>query len=45
MSAAAASVPMALHEAVPAGLVRGGDLVLLDAFGAGVSWGATLVRR
>jgi len=43
-NAAAASVPIALHEAVGAGLVRDGDLVLLTAFGAGMSWGATLVR-
>jgi 3-oxoacyl-[acyl-carrier-protein] synthase-3 len=41
---AAASVPMALHEAVEAGLVREGDLVLLAAFGTGFSWGATLLR-
>ncbi len=41
---AAASVPIALHEAVQAGLVRDGDLVLLAAFGTGYSWGATLIR-
>jgi 3-oxoacyl-[acyl-carrier-protein] synthase-3 len=41
---AAASVPIALHEAVTAGLVREGDLVLLAAFGTGLSWGATLLR-
>jgi 3-oxoacyl-[acyl-carrier-protein] synthase-3 len=41
---AAASVPIALHEAVAAGLVREGDLVLLAAFGTGFSWGATLIR-
>ena len=41
---AAASVPIALHEAVQAGLVKDGDLVLLAAFGTGFSWGATLLR-
>lgn len=41
---AAASVPIALHEAVEAGLVRDGDLVLLAAFGTGLSWGAILLR-
>ncbi|MBI4638970.1 MAG: ketoacyl-ACP synthase III [Candidatus Rokubacteria bacterium] len=41
---AAASVPIALHEAVTQGLVREGDLVLLAAFGTGFSWGATLIR-
>lgn len=40
----AASIPIALHEAVQAGRVREGDLVLLAAFGAGLTWGATLVR-
>ncbi len=41
---AAASVPIALHEAVAGGLVHDGDLVLLAAFGTGFSWGATLLR-
>jgi 3-oxoacyl-[acyl-carrier-protein] synthase-3 len=41
---AAASVPIALHEARAAGLVKDGDLVLLVAFGTGFSWGATLIR-
>ncbi len=41
---AAASVPIALHEAREAGLVKDGDLVLLAAFGTGFSWGATLIR-
>lgn len=40
----AASIPIALHEAVQAGRVRQGDLVLLAGFGAGLTWGATLVR-
>ena len=41
---AAASVPIALHEAVQAGLVRDDDLVLLASFGTGFSWAATLIR-
>lgn len=40
----AASIPIALHEAVQEGRVKRGDLVLLAAFGAGLTWGATLVR-
>jgi 3-oxoacyl-[acyl-carrier-protein] synthase-3 len=40
----AASIPIALHEAAQAGRVKRGDLVLLLAFGAGLTWGATLVR-
>lgn len=41
---AAASVPMCLHEAVRAGRITEGDLVMLVAFGTGFSWGATLLR-
>ena len=40
----AASVPMALHEAVEEGRVQPGNLVLLVAFGAGLTWGYNLVR-
>ena len=40
---AAASVPMALHEALGAGRIKDGDLVLLAAFGTGFSWGASLL--
>jgi len=40
----AASVPIALDEHARAGKLRRGDLVLLLAFGAGLSWGSTLLR-
>jgi len=40
----AASIPIALSEAVRAGRVRRGDLVLLVAFGSGFTWGADLLR-
>ena len=40
----AASVYVALEEAVAAGRLRPGDLALLAAFGGGVTWGAALVR-
>ncbi|HTP52350.1 MAG TPA: beta-ketoacyl-ACP synthase III [Anaeromyxobacteraceae bacterium] len=40
----AASIPLALSEAVPARGVERGDLVALCAFGAGFTWGAALVR-
>jgi 3-oxoacyl-[acyl-carrier-protein] synthase-3 len=40
----AASIPIALHEAVLEGRVREGDYVLLAGFGAGLTWGATLLR-
>lgn len=40
----AASVPLALAEAVCDGRIRRGDLVLLEAIGGGLTWGAALVR-
>jgi 3-oxoacyl-[acyl-carrier-protein] synthase-3 len=40
----AASVPIALHEAVEAGKLERGKLVLLVAFGAGLTWGYNLIR-
>jgi 3-oxoacyl-[acyl-carrier-protein] synthase-3 len=40
----AASIPLAMNEAVEKGLVDRGDLVLLLAFGGGLTWGATLLR-
>jgi 3-oxoacyl-[acyl-carrier-protein] synthase-3 len=40
----AASIPIALDEAFRAGRVKQGDIVLLDAFGGGLTWGAALMR-
>lgn len=40
----AASVPIALDEAVRDGRIQRGQLLLLEAFGAGFAWGAALVR-
>jgi len=40
----AATVPIAFHEAVQEGKIKRGDIVLLDAFGAGLTSGATLLR-
>ena len=40
----AASVPLALAEAVSDGRIKQGDLVLLEAMGGGFTWGAVLVR-
>ncbi len=39
-----ASIPLALDVAVKDGRVKRGDLVLLEAMGGGVTWGAALVR-
>lgn len=40
----AASVPLALTEAVTDGRIKPGDLVLLEAMGGGFTWGAVLLR-
>ena len=40
----AASVPLALDEAVRSGRIKRSDRVLLEAFGGGLTWGAALVR-
>jgi 3-oxoacyl-[acyl-carrier-protein] synthase-3 len=40
----AASIPVALDEARRAGRIQKGDVVLLNAFGAGFAWGAAVIR-
>ena len=40
----AASVPIALHEALEENRIKDGDRVLLISFGAGATWGASLVQ-
>ena len=39
-----ASIPLALAEARAEGRIRPGDRVLMTAFGAGLTWGAALLR-
>ncbi|MDD3669516.1 MAG: ketoacyl-ACP synthase III [Alphaproteobacteria bacterium] len=40
----AASIPLAVADGVRSGKIKPGDLILLDALGAGFSWGAALIR-
>lgn len=40
----AASIPLALAEATRDGRIRQGDLVLMEAIGGGLTWGAALAR-
>ena len=40
----AASIPLALSEAIQEGRAKKGDLILLVAFGSGFTWGAALAR-
>lgn len=39
-----ASIPIALDECIQAGRIKEGSLVLLTAFGGGVTWGASIIR-
>jgi 3-oxoacyl-[acyl-carrier-protein] synthase III len=40
----AASIPLALGEAVADGRIKRGDLVLMEAIGGGLTWGSALIR-
>ena len=40
----AASVPLALDEAVRDGRIKRGDMLLLEAFGGGFTWGSALIK-
>ncbi len=40
----AASIPIALHEAIEQGRLKRGDLVLMTAMGGGLTWGSALLR-
>ena len=40
----AASVPLALDVAIRDGRIKRGDLLLLEAFGGGFTWGSALIR-
>ena len=40
----AASVPLALSEAIGDGRIKNGDLLMLEAMGGGFTWGAGVVR-
>ena len=39
-----ASIPMAMNDAYEAGRLKNGDLILLDAFGGGFTWGSALLK-
>lgn len=40
----AGSIPLALAEAVRSGKVKKGDIIAIAGFGAGLSWGAAIIR-
>ena len=39
-----ASIPVALSEACSDGKVKNGDILLFAGFGAGLTWGANLMK-
>ena len=43
-STSAASIPIALDEAIKNKRIKKKDIVLLTAFGSGLTWGASLIR-
>jgi 3-oxoacyl-[acyl-carrier-protein] synthase-3 len=40
----AASIPLALDEALKAGRIKEGDIIVLTAFGSGYTWGSAVIR-
>ncbi len=40
----AASIPIALDESISSGRIRGGDYILLEAFGGGLTWASALIK-
>jgi 3-oxoacyl-[acyl-carrier-protein] synthase-3 len=40
----AASIPLAFAQAVDDGRIKKGDLLLMEAMGGGLTWGACVVR-
>lgn len=40
----AASIPLALDEAVQSGRIKDGDYILMEAFGGGLTWASALIR-
>jgi 3-oxoacyl-[acyl-carrier-protein] synthase-3 len=41
---AAASIPIAIADAADAGRLKPGDMVVLTAFGGGITWGSVVMR-
>jgi len=39
-----ASIPIAIREALDRNIIKDGDIILLASFGAGLAWGAALIK-
>jgi 3-oxoacyl-[acyl-carrier-protein] synthase-3 len=40
----AASIPLALDYSIREGRIQRGDLMLIESFGGGMTWGAMVIR-
>jgi len=40
----AASIPLALDDGIQSGKIKSGQLLLMEAFGGGFTWGSALIR-
>ncbi len=40
----AASIPIAMDEALKGGIIKEGDIVVLTAFGSGYTWGSAVIQ-
>ena len=40
----AASIPLAMHEGILSNKIQRGDTLLLEAFGAGYTWGSAIIK-
>jgi 3-oxoacyl-[acyl-carrier-protein] synthase-3 len=40
----AASIPIAMDEALKGGIIKDGNIVVLTAFGSGYTWGSTVIQ-
>ena len=40
----AASIPLALDQGVKENKIKSGNLILMEAFGGGFTWGSALIR-
>jgi 3-oxoacyl-[acyl-carrier-protein] synthase III len=41
----AATIPIALHEALELGRLARGDVLILTVFGGGLTWASAVIRR
>jgi len=40
----AASIPLALNEGITSGRIKKNEIILMEAFGGGFTWGSSLIK-